>query len=156
MSQNDATREFRCAVEVRASDTAPGRIVGPLIEMGRVAGDRREVFAPGAIRWPDGGMRLLAEHRGREVMRFTPLVDGAALRIDALLPDTAIGREVAAEVRAGRKGGLSIEFYASDEADVSGVREVRAALVDAAALVPAGAYRQATVEVRHRRRRVWL
>ena len=151
------TREVRSAsIELRAAEDSPGRIVGTLIEMGRVAGDRCEIFTVGSIRTPSGGVRLLAEHRGREVMVFEPVVDGAALRIDTPLPDTAIGREVAAEVRSGRKGALSIEFYATQEAQVQGVREVRGALMDAAAVVAAGAYDQARVEVRQRRARWWL
>ena len=75
---------------------SPGRIVGTVIEQGRVAGDRPEVFAPDALQWPANGIRLLAEHRGRQVMRVTPTVDGTAIKIDAALPDNAIGREVAA------------------------------------------------------------
>lgn len=151
------TREIRAKVEIRASESSPGRLVGTIIEMGRVAGDRREVFTPGSIRWPEGGVRLLAEHRGREVMRFAPVEEGAALRIDAALPDSRLGREVAAEVRSGQKQGLSVEFFAVAEEQVQGVREVRHALVDAAALVKEGAYQQATVELRNRnRRRVWL
>lgn len=151
-------REIRCSIELRAAADSPGRIVGTLIQMGRVAGDRREVFAPGSIRWPSNGMRLLAEHRGRQVLRFQPIVDGTEIRIDEPLPDTALGREVAVEVRAGRKRGLSIEFFSTDEEVVQGVREVRSALVDAAAVVGEPAFQQAHVEVRQRtgRRRVWL
>ena len=152
-----AIREIRAALELRASETSPGRIVGTLIETGRVAGDRREVFTPGSVRWPSNGLRLLAEHRGRQIMRFEPKVAGSEIRIDAPLPDTALGREVAAEIRAGRKRGLSVEFFATDEAQVSGVREVRSALVDAVAVIESPAYDQARVEVRSRRgRRVWL
>ena len=152
--------EVRCAIEIREDDsrTSPGRLTGTLIQTGRVAGDRREVFTPGSIRWPANGIRLLAEHRGRMVGRFEPIVDGSEIRIDYPLPDTALGREVAAEVRAGRKAGMSVEFYSTDEAQVQGVREVRGALVDAAAVVESPAYQQARVEVRERkgRRRVWL
>ena len=143
------TREIRCAIELRAERTSPGRVVGILIEMGRVASDRREVFAPGSIRWPSNKVRLLAEHRGRQVGRFEPIVAGSELRIDYQLPDTELGRELAAEIRAGRKSGLSIEFYSVEEAQVQGVREVRSALVDAAAVVASPAYEQARgVEVR--------
>ena len=150
-------REVRsAAIELRAAGDSPGRIVGTLIETGRIAGDRREVFAPGSIGWPSEGVRLLAEHRGREVMTFQPVADGAALRINAALPDTALGREVAAEFRSRRKGALSIEFYATQEAQVQGVREVRGALMDAAAVAAAGAYDQARVEVRQRRVHRWL
>lgn len=149
---------INCEVECRADSTgeSPGRIVGTLIEQGRVSQRpvgreaRAEVFAPGSIRWPREGMRLLAEHLGREVMTFTPVVDGPRIGIDAALPDTEIGREVAREVRSGAKTGLSIEFMASREAEVMGVREIRAALVDVAALAPPEAtyYRQGRVEVR--------
>lgn len=145
-------REIRARVEIRADDsrTSPGRIVGTLIEQGRVASDRREVFAPGALRWPANGMRLLDKHHGAQVMRFQPVEDGAALRIDAPLPDTEIGRRVAAEIRSGARADLSIEFFASEESQVAGVREIRSALVDAVALAESGTgvYSQARAEVR--------
>ena len=154
------TREFTCDIECRedVSRQSPGRIVGTLIELGRVAGDRREVFTPGSVRFPSNGVRLLAEHRGRQVTRFEPVIDGSEIRIDHPLPDTAIGREVAAEIRGGRKRAMSIEFHALEEAQVQGVREVRGALIDAAAIVAAPAYQQARVEVRRRDgvRRLWL
>ena len=69
------TREIRTALELRESDTSPGRLVGVLLEMGRVAGDRREIFTPSSVRWPSNGIRLLAEHRGRLVRRFEPVVE---------------------------------------------------------------------------------
>lgn len=150
--------EIRCAIELREAAESPGRIIGTLLELGRVAIDRREVFVPGAVAWPANGIRLLSEHRGRQVMRVVPTVEGSEIRIDAPLPDTSLGREVAAEIRSGRKRGLSVEFHATDEARVSGVREVRGALVNAAAIVREPAYEQARAEVRHqeRRRRLWL
>lgn len=151
--------EVRAKVEIRAAQdrTSPGRIVGTLIQMGRVADDRAEVFAPGSIEWPHNGVQLLAEHRGRSVMRFQPVLSGSELRIDAPLPDTALGREVATEIRSGRRSDLSIEFHATDEAQVAGVREIRAALVAAAATVPTGSYAQAHAEVREKKpRRRWL
>ena len=151
--------EIRCKLELRedASRQSPGRLSGVLLETGRVASDRREVFRPGSVRWPANGVRLLAEHRGRVVGRFQPVEDGAEIRIDYPLPDTAIGREVAAEVRSGRKAGLSVEFYATEERQVQGVREVLSSLVDAAAVVVDPAYEQARAEIRSKgRRRVWL
>ena len=149
-------REIRCSIELRAAEGSPGRIVGTIIETGRVAGDRPEIFTPGALQWPANGIRLLAEHRGRQIMRVTPTVDGTAVRVDAALPDTAIGREVASEVRAGTKRGLSLEFHCTEEAQVQGVREVRGAIMDAAAVVADGAYSQARVEVREKKRPLWL
>jgi len=150
--------EIRCAIELRADESrqSPGRLRGTILETGRVASDRREVFTPGSVQWPSNGIRLLSEHRGRQVMRVQPVVDGSAIRIDAPLPDTSLGREVAAEIRSGRKSGLSVEFYATREERVSGVREIQSALVDAAAVVESPAYVQARAEIRQRRRRAWL
>ena len=93
-------------------------------------------------------------------MRFVPVERDGELRIDAALPDTAIAREVAEDVRSGRRAGLSVEFHSLAEGVVQGVREIRGALLTAAAIVKAGAYAQATVEVRakghHRRVLTWL
>ena len=146
MKRESTLRESK----LRAAVDSPGRITGTMIELGRVAGDRREVFAPGSVQWPANGIRLLAEHRGRQVMRVQPTVDGSSIRLNAELPDSALGREVASEIRSGRKRGLSIEFHATNEADVAGVREIRGAMVDAAAVVVDPAYDQARVEVRQR------
>ena len=147
-------------VELRAADVgggSPGRLVGVLLPIGRVAADRREVFTPGAVTWPHNGVRLLLEHRGRQVMRFAPVETDGEVRIDADLPETTEGREAAELVRSGKRSALSIEFHAVDEGIVQGVREVRAAIVDAAALVPVGAYDQARAELRGCREvRLWL
>ena len=86
-------------VEFREADgDNPARIVGTLLPIGRVATDRQEIFVPGSVQFPASGVRLLLEHRGREVMRFTPVEDATAAewRIDAELPDTPEGREAAA------------------------------------------------------------
>ena len=154
-------REVRsCKIECRADETSPGRISGVLIEAGRIARDRQEVFTPGSIRWPHNGLRLLDKHYGNTVMRFHPKEDGAKLLIDEQLPDTAIGRRVAAEIRSGQRTDLSIEFFPSEESNVSGVREVRSALVDAVALNPPGTgiYTQAKAEVRAKSKAapIWL
>ena len=152
----EVTLEFREDVQ----RDGPGRIQGVILPLGRVANDRKEVFTPGSIHWPAEGVKLLAEHRGREVMRFTPVERDGELRIDAALPDTAIGREVADDVRSGRRAGLSIEFHALADAVVQTVREIRSALVTGAAIVQSGAYNQARAEVRektdHRRVLTWL
>lgn len=153
------TREIRAAIECREDETrsGPGLIDGVLIETGRVAGDKAEVFAPGSIQWPSSGIRLLAEHLGRPVMKFQPVEDGNKLRIRERLPDTELGREVAREIRSGNKTEMSIEFFSRDEAKVAGVREIRHALVDCVALVGGGSYgAQAKVELRERKRRRWL
>ena len=101
----DTTREIRCKVECRADDsrTSPGRIVGTLIETGRVATDRREVFAPGSHQaGHTTACAYSSRHHGAAGNEIpAPVEDGASLRIDAPLPDTALGRQVAAEIRSG-------------------------------------------------------
>ena len=155
------TDRFTIQIECRSDESreGPGRIYGTILETGRVAADRQEVFVPGAPIFPSTGVELLRGHRGEAIMTFDPIVDGASVRIDAPLPDTALGRQVAAEVRSGERAGLSIEFVSLDEARVMGVRELRSALIQGAALVRAGSYDQARAEVRSRagrRRRAWL
>ena len=146
------TDRFTIPIECRADESreGPGRIVGTILETGRVASDRQEVFVPGAAIFPSTGVELLRGHRGASVMTFEPIVEGSAIRIDARLPDTQLGRQVATEVRSGERSALSVEFVALDEARVQGVRELRQALIKGAALVPAGSYTQARAEVRHR------
>ena len=142
--------EIRCAIELRADETrqSPGRIVGSLVTYGQRARDRAEVFAPGALRWPDGGIILNEQHnRQAPILRFTPELDGAELRIDAPLPDTQRGRDAATMIRNGTMTGLSIEFRVEAEGRTNGLREIRRAVLAAAALVDSPAY-GTTVEVR--------
>ena len=143
---------FTVPIECRADESreGPGRIVGTILEVGRIAADRREVFTAGAPIFPSTGVELLRGHRGDTILTFEPIVDGASVRIDAPLPDTALGRQVAVEVRSGERSALSIEFVSLDEARVQGVRELRSALIQGAALVPLGSYSQARAEVRER------
>ena len=81
----------------------PRLIVGTILETGRVAADRREVFVAGAPMFPSTGISLLRGHRGEAILTFDPVVDGSTIKIDAPLPDTALGRRVAAEVRSGER-----------------------------------------------------
>ena len=149
-------------VECREATGSPGRLVGTILPVGRVAGDRPELFVGSGVQTPAEGIALLPEHRSSTViMRFDPIRgDDGSLRVDHLLPNTDGGRALAASVRDGRTPGLSVEFHALDEAQVQGVREVRQSLVTAVATVKAGAYAQAAAEVRerthHRRVLTWL
>ena len=153
-------REIRCAIELRADETrqSPGRIVGALIEYGKRASDRAELFADGALTWPDDGVVLNEQHnRQAPIMRFKPVLEGREVRIDSPLPDTQRGRDTAVMVRNGTLRGLSIEFRALDEGDRNGAREVRRAALMGAAVVDDGSYK-GSLEVRERagrRRRVW-
>ncbi len=144
-------REIRSAVAVveDRSRRGPGRLQGTIVPFGAVASDRREVFRPDSITMPANGIRLLLEHRGRQVDRVIPTVDARGVHVDHVLPDTEVGREAARRVRAGELRGLSVEFTALRETRTQGVREVVSAMVDAAALVPEASYAPHTgVEVR--------
>ena len=145
-------------VECRDATGSPGRLVGVILPVGRVAGDRPELFVGSGVTTPREGIRLLPEHRSNvTVMTFDPIRgDDGELRVDHLLPNTTEGLALAASVRNGKTPGLSVEFHSLDEAQVQGVREVRQSLVTAVATVPSQSYDQARAEVRSKRRRVWL
>ena len=142
--------EIRCSIELRADETrqSPGRIFGVLIEYGKRARDRAEVFEADALHWPDGGIILNEQHnRAAPIMRFTPELVGDEVRIDAPLPDTTRGRDAATMIRNGTFTGLSIEFRAEAEGRASGVRMIRKGYLGGAALVDAGSH-HTSVEVR--------
>ena len=144
------------ALECREATGSPGRLVGTILPVGRVAGDRPELFVGSGVQTPAEGIALLPEHRSSVVvMRFDPIRgDDGTLTIDHRLPNSPEGRELAASVRSGATPGLSVEFFPLDEARVSGVREVRQSLVTAVATVPSQSYDQARAEVRTRARPV--
>ena len=145
-------------LECREAAGSPGRLTGTILPVGRVAGDRPELFVGSGVQTPSEGIALLPEHRSsRVVMRFDPIVasDGS-LQVDHLLPDSPAGREMAASVRSGRTPGLSVEFHSLDEAHVQGVREVRQSLITAVATVPSQSYDQARAEVRTQKPRYYL
>ena len=130
--------EIRCSIEFRADDSreSPGRIVGTLLTYGETAGDRAEVFAPGSLTFPSGGIVLNRQHvRKAPILRFVPELRGGALVIDAKLPNTSAGRDAAEEIRGGLFRGLSIEFNASREENRGGVRTILAGVLHGAGLV---------------------
>ena len=155
---NEQHRHIDGTLECRDATGSPGRLVGVVLPVGRVAGDRPELFVGSGVQTPHGGIALLPEHRSQTVvMRFDPIRgDDGELRVDHLLPNTPAGLALAASVRSGATTGLSVEFHSLDEARVSGVREVRQSLITAVATVPSQSYDQARAEVRARQRRVWL
>ena len=155
--------EFRCAIEVRADETrrGPGRLTGTLITEGEQAGDRREVFSPGALTWPAEGILLRRQHvRDMPIARIVPQRDGNKIVVDEILPDTQAGRDCAAEVRAGLFKGLSVEFISRRESFRGGLRRISSAVLDGAGLVDSPSYSGSLVSVRSkgtgRRARTWL
>ena len=128
-----------------------GRLTGTLVTYEERARDRPELFASGAMNWPDNGIAINLMHdRQQPLLRTMPFRDGNALRIDAPLPDTARGRDVATDMRQELPlyTGLSIEFTALAEGRRGNLREIRRAYMPSAALVDRGAYAGSTVEIR--------
>ena len=153
--------EIRCAIEVRDDPAydSPGRLTGTLITYGERAHDRPELFEPGALSWPSNGIVLRRQHqRGAPIMRVQPETRGQAVVVDQPLPNTAAGRDAAAEIRAGLLPGLSVEFRATAERMAGGVRRIGGALLTGAGLVDSPSYAGSRVEVRQRTggRRLWL
>ena len=146
-------------LECREATGSPGRLTGIILPVGRVAGDRPELFVGSGVQTPAEGIALLPEHRSSNVvMRFDPIRTAEGLTVDHLLPDTPDGRALAASVRSGATPGLSIEFHALAESRANGgrVREIQSSLITAVATVPSQSYDQARAEVRSRNARVWL
>ena len=133
------------------SRKSPGRLTGTLIEYEKRAQDRPELFESEAFKWADGGIVINAQHdRRAAVVRAIPFLDGAELRIDVALPNTTAGRDAATNVKDGLWTGLSTEFYALEERRAGGLRRIRRAVLDGAALVDTPSYLEAMVEIRER------
>ena len=143
--------------EADTSRQSPGRLVGTLVTYEERARDRAELFVRGALEWPPEGIVINLQHdRQQPLLRALPFLDGDELRIDAALPDTQRGRDVATDMQQPLPlyTGLSVEFQARAEGRRGGLREIRRAFLPSAGLVDRAAYAGSTVEVReelHRR-----
>ena len=141
--------EIRCKIELREDEGKPARIVGTLLPFGVQAQDRAELFEAGSVSWPEGGVTLRRQHnRHQPILKFTPIEDADGLRVDAPIPDTVAGRDAAEEIRSGLLAGLSVEFRATKQTILSGVRRIAAGVLCGAGLVDSPSYSQATVEAR--------
>ena len=143
---------LKCSIEIREAKDGP-MLRGVLIQEGRAASERAEVFAPLSLVWASDGIALRAKHLGEEAQRAIPIREpNGEIRIAA--PASAA---IVAAFNEGRRF-LSIEFHALQETrSKSGVREIQQAFLPGAALVAEPEYSQATAEVRERsRRRVFL
>ena len=124
--------EIRMAVEIREDEDrlGPGRLFGVLMKYNTRAKDRDELFLPGSLSWPDSGVVLNRQHsRQSPIMRVIPIVEGDEIRIDQPLIDTSAGRDCAVEIRSGLMAGLSVEFRATAQNIVNGVRRIGAAVL---------------------------
>ena len=140
---------FEIRQEADPSRESPGRLVGTLLTYEERANDRPEVFARGALTWPEAGILINEQHnRQSPILRVVPFLDGDQVKIDAALPNTTRGRDAAENLRTGVYTGLSVEFASRAEGRRGPLREIRAALLGGAALVDTAAYKGSTVEVR--------
>lgn len=136
-------------LELRGSNGGGGPyLYGVLIQEGRAAWRRREVFAPGAVEWPSGGVGILTRHHAAPVARAVPTreADGR-ITVKARATDA-----IRAAVEAGRRF-MSVEFHAIRERRTGGgIREILRAFVPDVALVADPEYDTTAAEVRRRRR----
>ena len=141
--------EIRCSIKIE--DRAEGvRLIGVLMPYNTEARDRREVFETGSLTWDDPkGIVVNRMHsRSSPIMRVVPIEKDGKLMIDSEIPDTAAGRDCASEVRSGLLASLSVEFRATKQTIVGGVRRIASAILTGAAVCDAGSYAAATVEAR--------
>ena len=141
--------EIRCAVEVREVEGKP-RLIGTLMPYGERAKDRPELFEAGSLSWPDAsGVVLRRQHeRSKPIMRFVPVEVEGRLMIDSAIPSTTAGMDATEEIRSGLLTGLSVEFRATAQTIVGGIRRISKAVLTGAGLVDSAAYESATVEAR--------
>ena len=140
---------------IRSRDS-PGRLTGTLLRYLEPAHDRPEVFERGALYWDDDLILNIQHDRAQPIMRFTPYLEGDDVKVDAMLPDRTIGRDVASAVRDGTLRGLSVEVERSSVQSrmVNGVRRISRAKLVAAGVVDSGSYcGSARVSVRQREQR---
>ena len=147
------TEQYVVPVELRESE-GQRRLHGCLLQEGRIASHRAELFAPGACQWPAEGVAILTEHRGQSEARTLPTrqPDGS------IVIDAAASPGMIAAVESGRRF-MSVEFHALAETrNASDIREIQAALIVAGALTDDPEYQQTSAELRDRSRRcrVWL
>ena len=141
-----------CGVEIREAE-GQRRLHGCLLQEGRIASQRAELFAPGACTWPAEGVDILTEHRGRSEARTLPTREPSG----SIVIDVAASPGMIAAVESGRRY-MSVEFHSLAETrNAANIREIASALITAAALVAEPEYLQTSAELRGRaRRRFWL
>ena len=138
-------------VEVREREGREPTLHGTMLQEGRAASERRELFSPGAVEWPSAGVAVLTEHRGQVETRAQ-----VVRQRDGRLTLTARATDgIRAAVAAGKRF-MSVEFRSLAETRTAGgIREITRAMVDAAALVSSPEYVQTTAEVRSADRALW-
>ena len=140
-------------IELRETEGREPMLHGTILQEGRAASERREIFAPGSVRWPGTGIEIMPEHRGTVESRAHPIrSDTGELSITARATD-ALQKAVAAGKRY-----MSVEFVSLEERTTpGGVREILKAMVYGAALCSVPEYDMTAAELRNKnRRKAWL
>ena len=140
-------------IELRETQGREPELHGIILQEGRAASRRSEIFAPGSVSWPANGIEIRAVHKGATESRAHPVrgSDGT-LSIRARATDAL--REA---IQAGKKY-MSVEFSAIEQRNTEGgIREITRAMVFGAALVSSPEYLQTAAELRSTKRRMlWL
>ena len=143
------TLDFEVRFAEDESRQSPGRLTGILVIYETRADDRPELFTAGSLHWPSSGIVINQQHdRARPIVRALPFESNGNVMIDVALPNTTAGRDAAENVREGVLTGLSVEFRSEKEGRRGPLREIRQALLGAAALVDTSSYKGSVVEVR--------
>ena len=137
-------------IELRETGREP-ELHGIVLQEGRAASERREIFTLGSVRWPSEGIEIMPEHRGSVESRAHPIRESdGRLTIRARATDA-----LRAAVQAGKRY-MSVEFHALEQRTTAGgIREITRALVTGAALVANPEYDMTAAEVRNKDRREW-
>ena len=141
------------SIELREAEGRNPELHGVILQEGRAAGERRELFTMNSVKWPREGVEIMPKHNGTIETRAHPIRSS-----DGVLEIRATATPaLRAAVQAGRKH-MSVEFFSLRENRTAGdIREITSAMVTGAALVPNPEYVQTSAELRSKqRRRVWL
>ena len=146
------------AVELRVEGR---KLSGVVMRYGDISPSHRERFEPGSLRMA-GVVHLDLHHEPERAVAWLPdgglelVDDNGTLRLSADLPPIPAADRAIEEIRAGKVGGLSVEFRALQETRDGGIRVIEEAELRGVGLVKLPSYVEATVEARSRRRRIWL
>ena len=140
-------------IEIRQAEGREATLCGIVIQEGRAASERKEIFAPGSVQWPSTGIEIMPEHRGAVESRAHPVrASNGEIRISARATEA-----LRQAVEQGKRF-LSLEFFALEQRVTGGgIREITKCMMTGAALVSNPEYVQTSAEIRAKQgRRVWL
>ena len=131
------------------------RVSGTVMRYGDVSPSHRERFEAGSLRLAEA-VHLDLFHDPERAIAWMPgggltLANGRdALTMRAELPPIPAAERALDEIKAGRVGGLSVEFRAVKERQDSGIRVIEDAILSGIGIVRSPSYDGARVEARKR------